>query len=498
MGVGALSDPADFSALFHAFANHFTGYIAVIDAAGCVRYLNRTLSRPIDELIGQPFERFVAPETRELAVSEFRLALEGRKARTHCFQALLADGSERTFEVTNVPSQDAQGNWLVLQLTADISKAKQEQQEQDALRAQLAHAQRLESVGMLAGGIAHEFNNLLQVIMSNIDFALHSNSPKEDLLAANRAARRAADLTSQLLTIARRRQLMRRSVNFADSVQRTVGILRSAVSRAIGIYFQAEPGPFVVRGDRSQLEQALITLFLNSKEDMPDGGSLEIELKRDDQTGQVLLRVEDSGVGMSESECRHLFDPFFASRVDSESNGLGMAFVQGVVDGHAGTIRVRSVVDEGTIYEIRLPLTEMDADAPQSEPTPTGGNECVLVAEDEPAVRTQVVRILSGAGYEVLEAENGEQAIAVFEENRDRIHLVLMDAVMPGLDGWQAFTRIRELDPRATVLFSSGYAAGALPSNLDAHGVELLNKPYTPGSLLNRVRRALSTSRSSG
>jgi CheY-like chemotaxis protein len=205
-----------------------------------------------------------------------------------------------------------------------------------------------------------------------------------------------------------------------------------------------------------------------------------------------LLSVSDDGIGIDQATLPRLFEPFFTTKAAGTGSGLGLAVAAGVVHAHGGVITVKSEPGNGSTFSVRLPAAQPQSPArAESEPATASGNELVLVAEDEPLVRAQVERVLTSMGYRVICAENGEQAVALFQKERERVGLVFLDVVMPRLDGWQAFLRIDELKRGVKVLFTSGYSADVLPPDFDGLGIRLLSKPYAPAALLEAVRAAL-------
>jgi CheY-like chemotaxis protein/two-component sensor histidine kinase len=348
----------------------------------------------------------------------------------------------------------------------------------------------------LAGGIAHDFNNLLQVIQTNLQLAAELVEPSglavEELSEALRATERAAELTTHLLAIGRRQRVDPRSVDLSQLVERSLRMLRRVIPESIELVFDPAREPCFASVDPPQLEQVLLNLCLNARDAMPNGGKLDVRVQVVVDQGRKLARlvVADTGVGIPEGDLKQVFEPFFTTK--RTGSGLGLAVAAGIVAAHGGTIGAESRLGQGASFTVDIPasstIPEPQGAAPSLE---MRGSELVLVAEDDPLVRAQAVRVLQRAGYSVLEAENGLQALEVFGARRAEIALVLLDVIMPGLDGWQVFLRLEALDPAVKVLFITGYAASALPNDFSTRGKRLLSKPYKPRALLELVRSVL-------
>jgi two-component system cell cycle sensor histidine kinase/response regulator CckA len=266
-------------------------------------------------------------------------------------------------------------------------------------------------------------------------------------------------------------------------------MLRRAIPENIGIRYDGLAEQQFVELDAPQFEQVLINLCVNARDAMPQGGTLTIRIAPAGAT-HVLMSVADTGTGIAAADLPRVFEPFFTTK--GAGSGLGLAVAAGIVSAHGGLLTAESDGQHGTTMSVRLPLVAPEA-AP-SAPTParsSTGSGVILVAEDEELVRSQLVRTLESAGYTVLQAAHGLRAVELFREHHQRIDLVILDVVMPELDGWQAYLRIREMQPRVRVLFTTGYAASVLPEDFGARGARLLSKPYKPQVLLAQIRELL-------
>lgn len=379
-----------------------------------------------------------------------------------------------------------------------------------SLETQLRQAQKMEAIGQLAGGIAHDFNNLLQPILGYTELLLRKFSAEHqcvnDLEHIKIATERAADLNRQLLAFSRQQVLEYRDIDLNQLVGNFLKIIQRIIPEDIVVEFLPGDSPETVHADSGQIEQVLMNLCINARDAMPDGGRLTIETKNalvDDidlatrpwmQKGSyVLLRVADTGCGMDETTQSHIYEPFFTTKEAGKGTGLGLAMAYGIVKQHNGYIYVTSRPSEGSVFWIYLPSIERKPEATRMETefSAPGGTETILVAEDAELVRELAVRILEQAGYTVLTAKDGEEAVQVFEFNAERIAIVMLDLIMPQIGGTEAYRRIRSLKPEIPIIFATGYKS--MDDELVLGGNEkLLHKPYSPDALLCQIRAMLN------
>jgi nitrogen-specific signal transduction histidine kinase/CheY-like chemotaxis protein len=369
---------------------------------------------------------------------------------------------------------------------------------------QLIQSQKMEAVGRLAGGVAHDFNNQLTAIMGYADFLLEGlaegDGRRGDVVEILRAAGRAAELTRQLLAFSRRQVLRPRVVDLNELVGEMRGMLQRLIGENIRLRTTCAEGPLRVRADPAQLEQVIMNLAVNARDAMPEGGLLEIatrtELSRAGHPGGPfhVMRVTDTGTGMSPEVMSRLFEPFFTTKEPGRGTGLGLSTAYGIVKQSGGSITCRSALAEGTTFEISLPATREIPVAPQRAPQPAaaGGTERILVIEDELQVRELVARILAGAGYSVLTATSGDEGRDLLE-NRNDVQMVITDLMLPGsVSGIDMARRVRADGRGIGLLCISGYfeqlvsGASALPA-----GAALLQKPFSAPELLKKVRAIL-------
>jgi two-component system cell cycle sensor histidine kinase/response regulator CckA len=411
-------------------------------------------------------------------------------------------------------------------LVVDVSDRKRAEAEQAALQRQLEEAQRLESIGRLAGGVAHDFNTLLTPILGNAEAALAELGPAHplaaDLRAIVEAAERAGGLTSQLLAIGRRQVLQDRRLDLNAEVGTLHSLLRRTIGADVEVRLSLAPDLWPVRGDPSQIHQVLLNLAVNARDAMPSGGVLTIgtrNLPAADGAGAgagprdlVELTVADTGVGIGEETRARIFEPFFTTKGPGKGTGLGLSTVLGVVKQHGGEIEVRSAPGAGATFRVLLPRgPEATAGEASTAPPPapavgpgTGPGAAarsedrrrtgtILVVEDESGVRRLVESFLRGAGHTVLVAPDASQALALAGGHAGRIDLLLTDVVMPGMNGRELHQALRAGRPALPVLYMSGYPA--LPSSLqdlvDGDRDAFIAKPFTRAQLLARVEAML-------
>ncbi len=390
---------------------------------------------------------------------------------------------------------------IVLAHTADITERRK-------LEGQLRQAQKMEAVGRLAGGIAHDFNNMLSVIISYAEFLLKDLKPgdpmRADAMEIRDAGRRAVELTSQLLAFSRQQVLAPRSVDLDELLVGVEKMLRRLLGEDIELVLHPAATRPIIFADPSQIEQVVMNLAVNARDAMPRGGRLVLEtatVRIDSDFAHahlgmvpgpfVVLTVSDSGTGMDAPTISHIFEPFFTTK--EKGTGLGLATVFGIVHQSGGRIDVTSAPGSGTTFTIYLPqaIETSPSGRPSHQPAVVGGNEAILLVEDDDAVRKVAKSILHRAGYDVFEAQNGGEALLICEE-KTKIDLLITDVVMPRIGGRKLAERVLALRPSLKVLFISGYTDDAVVR----HGVlggdmVLLQKPITPDTLLRKVRELL-------
>ena len=397
-----------------------------------------------------------------------------------------------------------------LGVNRNIADRKRAEVEHRELETQLRHIQRIESVGQLAGGIAHDFNNILVAITGYAELSLSNELGKEDrenLQGIIGSAERAAELTSRLLAFGSRQVVNLETVSLGDLVIGLEGMFNRLIREDIVLSIDVTDHALNVEADSGQLEQVLVNLVVNARDAMPTGGRLKILLDRagadDAFLGQqsdlvggdyASITVRDYGIGVPEDQDDHLFEPFFTTKPHGSGNGLGLSVVQGIVRQHQGHVTFNRRAD-GTDFVVYLPQSSQAATSPRA-PAASGysrqGSETILIAEDDEQVRIVVSKMLEQAGYRLIVAKDGLEALDLFERHEADIELILMDLVMPKLNGKDVLLKIRETNTTVPFLFSSGYFDDGEESDLlNDYDAELLQKPYVRNTLLETVRRMI-------
>ncbi len=391
----------------------------------------------------------------------------------------------------------------------DVTEIRLAEKEREALTAQLTQAQKLESVGRLAGGVAHDFNNMLAVILGHAELALAASgledSVREDLSEIRSAADRSARLTRQLLAFARRQIISPAVLDLGESLAGMSKMLRRLIGENIELVSRAEPDLWPVKIDPIQLDQILANLVVNARDAIDGSGHVTIEAGNqtidDDYAMQhpdalpgdfVVLSVSDDGAGMTSEVMAHLFEPFFTTKPRGEGTGLGLATVYGIVRQNGGFVNVYSEPGRGTTLRIYIPRHASPSPAVDPSPPdpPVGGRETILLVEDESALLRLGTRTLEGLGYRVLSASGPEEALELAGRHGPGISLLLTDVIMPKMSGRELAEVLRERFPALAVLFMSGYAGPILGHVLE-EGVQVIQKPFTRVLLSMKIREAL-------
>jgi len=384
--------------------------------------------------------------------------------------------------------------------------------ERRRLEQQLRQSQKMEAVGQLAGGVAHDFNNVLTVILANSDFLLNQLGPqdprRQELKDITEAAQRAASLTRQLLAFSRKQVLQAKVLNLNDVINGLDKMLQRLIGEDIELLFMLESELWAVEADPGQIEQIVMNLAVNARDAMPSGGKVSIETGNvvvDETFAQthypivpgdyVMMVLCDTGVGMKAEVRSRIFEPFFTTKPTGKGTGLGLSTVYGIVKQSGGYIWAYSEPEMGTTFKVYLPRVEKEMEKNEPAPAPEvsePGAGTILLVEDERSVRTLARRILEGRGYTVLEAEDGVIAMRLSQGHQGRIDLLLTDVVMPELSGPELAERLLPLRPETRVLYTSGYTDHAiLRAAVWESGANFLQKPFTPDTLVQKVQEIL-------
>jgi PAS domain S-box-containing protein len=463
------------------------------------------------ERYGYTRQEFLGLSLRDLRAPEHVKALQERAERLgsspgserQASRHRTRDGSILEVEVTSRAVELA-GRRVRLMSIHDVTERK-------ALEARIRHAQKMDAIGRLAGGVAHDFNNILNVVLGYAELTMRtmdeSDRRRRHLAEILRAGEQAASLTRQLLTFGRGHPLQPRVLDLNASVTEMDPLIRRSIGEHIELVTALAHDPGRVRADPSQIDQVILNLVVNARDAMPCGGRLTIETSDVELDGQgqpglpagryVMLVVADTGCGMPKSVQEHIFEPFFTTKENDKGTGLGLATVYGIVQQSGGAITVHSAVNAGTAFKIYLPRVEAPATAlPVGRPVSEveRGTETILLVEDDPALRGLTHEVLTDAGYRVLQAASGPEAMALVDNYIGRIDLLVTDVVMPRMNGLELARRLDEIRPGLPTLYLSGYAPGAVAREgmLDPRRV-FMTKPLRPAELTHKVRDLLDT-----
>jgi PAS domain S-box-containing protein len=443
----------------------------------------------------------IHPEDREAVLERYRQRIQGVPIPgIQTYRLLNKSGEVLWVQVNSVPI--TWGNRpATLNFVRDITQEKK-------LEAQFQTAQKMEAIGTLAGGIAHDFNNLLMGIQAHVSlllFSLDSTHPHyESLKKIEEQVKSGANLSTKLLAFARRGKYKVRPSDLNRILQRSSSMFERT-KKEVKISRQYQEKVWTVEVDRDQMEQVLLNLFVNAWQAMPNGGNLYLETQNTvigpdylqpfavEPGKYVRIAVGDTGVGMEKKTVERVFEPFFTTKEMGRGTGLGLASVYGIVKNHGGFITVYSEVGRGTTFHIYLPASEKEIEADKPYPTAIPrGKERVLLVDDEQTIVEVMEKALLLTGYKVLVAGGGEEAIEVFKKNQDRIDLVILDMIMPGMGGGKVFDALRAICPGVKVILSSGYSIDGEASQILARGCSgFIQKPFGIKELSQKIREVM-------
>jgi PAS domain S-box-containing protein len=487
------------------------------DERGVIVRVNQAYCRLVEkdraELEGQPLTFGFAEAEHAALLSRNQQSFASRSTpgrQEH--QLTLWNGRTTWLEITSLFLEQPGRPTLLLTQLRDVIERKRAESEREKLQEQFLQAQKMESVGRLAGGVAHDFNNMLQAILGNTALALHglpASSPLNEFLQEiQKSAERSAELTRQLLAFARRQTIAPKVLDLNATVEGILKILRRLIGENIDLTWAPGPGLWTVRVDPTQLDQILANLCVNARDAIGDSGKVTISTANASITGAesairpglvpgeyVRLIVRDNGCGMDPKTRAHLFEPFFTTKGIGRGTGLGLATVYGIVKQNRGLIQVDSELGQGTTFTIYLPRHSeplaASHESPAGEPLRSRG-ETVLLVEDEPAILAVALRILRRLGYDVLTAATPADALRIAESHAGQIHLLVTDVVMPGMNGRELARHVLARFPAAKCLYISGYTADVIAH----HGVldddcDFIEKPFSMEALAAKLRAVL-------
>jgi two-component system, cell cycle sensor histidine kinase and response regulator CckA len=420
----------------------------------------------------------------------------------------LPNGSVRYYILKSKPFVNKKGSFRgVIVFMQDVTERKE-------LEEQFYNARKLETVARLAGGVAHDFNNMLTTIMGHSEIGLikctgDNVNLSQHFTEIKKTADRAADLVRQLLIFSRRQLVQPKVINPNIFLENMVKLLKKLLGDGIELEYIMDINLGNIKIDAGHFEQIITNLVINARDAMPEGGKLIIKteniifeeesftIPKDLTPGEyILINVSDNGTGIPEQDMAHIFEPFFTTKKNMKGNGLGLSTCYGIVRRNSGHIEVRSTENNGTNIDIYLPISheQVECISPVDDcHAPDSGFETILLAEDEASVRKMVANILNAKGYKVIQAANGEEAIELFvSEKNDSISLLLTDMVMPKMNGRELHEKLKELNPKLRALFVSAYSDDYIFENgfLESNAA-FLEKPFSPRQLLNKVRETL-------
>ena len=469
------------------------------------------LGRSRDEIVGMRHTELHPSSQRDMHERAFRHVGEAGTVWEHDREVVRKDGTVVPVTIAG-SALTIGGQRLVLGLFRDMTDRKRSEEERRNLQQQLFEAQKLESLGTLAGGVAHDFNNQLTIIVGLAEMALQEVEPgskaEECIAAIPRQVRRGADLVAQLLAFGRRTVSQLKPLELRPLVEETVRLLERALPESIAVRLVAPDDVAAVNADATQVQQILMNLATNARDAMPDGGQLTVRLTdvvldseqckqyADATPGRyVCLSVRDTGIGMTPETRERIFEPFFTTKGIGEGTGLGLPAVYGIVRNHGGYIHVYSEVGEGTEVKVYLPALDTEAPptaeaAPESAPV---GTETLLLIEDDPVVLTVGKAMLQSLGYTVLTAPNGAEGLEAYRRAEPgQIALVITDMMMPGMGGRKLSEALMGVDPNVRVLLVSGYSLAEDVAEAREEGVRgFVQKPFDLYDLGRAVRAAL-------
>ena len=486
-----------------------------IDLEGNLTFFNDPLSKMLgytpEEMPGKNTREFTSPATmRKMDQIYDQILKTGEPIRGTGYDAVGKDGGGIALELAASLIRNPQGDPVGFRgVLRDVSERKDAEAQKRALELQVQQAQKMESIGTLAGGIAHDFNNILMGIQGNASLMLlktdSSHAFYEKLKNIEAYVENGTELTKQLLGFARRGKYHSIASDINSIIDKSASMF-GRTKKEIRIHKDLMPDIYTVEVDRGQIEQALLNLYVNAWQAMPEGGDLYLKTENvildadfeniqpyKVETGKyVKITVSDTGSGFDDETKKRIFEPFFTTKEMGRGTGLGLASVYGIIKGHGGYINVHSRKDQGATFAVYLPASAKEVRHEKAEPvveTVAKGTGTILLIDDEEMIIKVGEELLQELGYKVIAARSGEEAVKLYNKNRDKIDLVVMDMIMPGMGGGETFDRLKAVNPDVKVLLSSGYSINGQASKILERGCDgFIQKPFNLNQLSEKIR----------
>ncbi len=465
------------------------------------------------EILGNPITMIIPSDRYDEENRILERLCAGERLNHFETVRITKDGRRLDVSLTVSPIKDSQGTIIgISKIARDITELKQNQEQRLKLETQLQQVQKMEAVGNLAGGVAHDFNNMLGVILGHAEMALEEIDPNHavysDLQEITNAAQRSADITRQLLAFARKQTIVPKVIDLNSTVEQMLKMLKRLIGEDIDLIWQPVSGPWLVKIDPTQVDQILANLCVNARDAIHGTGTIVVktenstldkrycENKMEFSPGEyVMLTVSDTGCGIDEHTLTHIFEPFYTTKNLGEGTGLGLATVYGIVKQNNGSVEVFSEPGKGTTFRVYLPrFSQMTGALPTNDGTNTAkrGQETILLVEDEPKIMRMTSIMLQRLGYSVLAANSPKEAIKLVEEFGEKIDLLITDVIMPGMNGKELAHKLLQKQTDMKCLFMSGYTADIInkQGKLEA-GMSFLQKPFSRNELASKVRTTL-------